>query len=213
MASLGYMAGRKKYGRPQALLFADNPGILLNGKIVPDGYEIESAYDGSDPALVNGFMILSDDNRAPIDFKSTRIENRQRMVNGRMRSHHIADKLTISTSWNLLPSRAFSQSPQFNVQTGKPIPNTSGSASAKDTIYTTDGGAGGEDLLSWYENHSGSFWVYLSYDKKHDFSVNGYARLGEYSQVVEVFISDFSYSVQKRGSSNFDLWSITLEEV
>jgi hypothetical protein len=177
---------------------------------------------------VGEFLILSDDNRSGIDVKPMRIESRRRMVNGRMRSYHIADKLQISTSWQLLPSRSFSNSPDFNYSTGEA--STTGYAGLKDTIgpssgtflyqYTSDGGAGGVDLLDWYENHKGSFWVYLAYDKFNNFdAVTGvtdkYANLGKYNQIVEMFISDFSYTVERRGGTNHDLWniSITLEEV
>jgi hypothetical protein len=40
-------------------------------------------------------------------------------------------------------------------------------------------------------------------------------RLNEYQEVVEVFVSDFSYNVNKRGSNTHDLWDVTisLEEV
>jgi hypothetical protein len=210
--------GRKKYGRPQAMLFADNPGKLENGFYIPGGFEI-GADTGteSDTTLFNQFIILSDDNRSPLDFKPTRIEKRERMINGRMRSYHIADKWTISASWDMLPSRAFDKTPLFD-EDGKPVDNAPTRAAAAN--YTTDGGAGGADLLDWYENHRGSFWVYLAYDKLNNFSATeadqdaAYNNLGKYSQVMEVFISDFNYSVQKRGGM-FDFWnvSITLEEV
>jgi hypothetical protein len=201
MADATYMSGRQKYARPQAVLFADNPGVILeNGKRVPDGYEI-----GSEQSSGETFVILSDHNRGPIDAKITRIEKRERMVNGRMRSYHIADKLSITLSWSMLPSRSFSASPEFD-ETG---------TKQYGDQYTADGGAGGAELLDWYENNTGSFWVYLAYDKPDNFSSNKYSRLSEYNQVVEMFFSDFSYSVQKRGGSNHDLWnvSLTLEEV
>jgi hypothetical protein len=196
-----YMGGRKKYARPQAILFSENPGTVTeSGKRLPDGYELGSE-EGSD----GSFLILSDHNRGPIGIKVDRIEKRERMINGRMRSYHIADKLSISLSWDLLPSRAFSSSPSFD-ETG---------ASQSSDQYTADGGAGGADLLEWYENHVGPFWVFLSYDNPENFSTNKYGRLAEYSQVVEMYAADFSYSVQKRGATNHDLWnvSITLEEV
>jgi len=196
-----YMSGRKKYARPQAILFSENPGTVTeSGKRLPDGYEV-----GAEEGANGSFIILSDDNRGPIDMKVERIEKRQRMINGRMRSYHIADKLTISLSWNLIPSRAYSSSPAFE---------SNGSSQSSDQ-YTTDGGAGGADILDWYENHTGSFWVFLSYDKPDNFATNKYGRLAEYSQVIEMFASDLSYSVQKRGATNFDLWniSLTLEEV
>jgi hypothetical protein len=82
--------------------------------------------------------------------------------------------------------------------------------------YTSDGGAGGVEILDWYQNYTGSFWVYLAYDKYSNFDKTdaGYQNLQKYNQVVEVFFSDFSYSVVKRGGSNYDFWNIsfTLEE-
>lgn len=207
-----YLKGRKVYSRPQAMLWSENPGSLLTTAAgvpiyTPTGYEVGSSYGSSSPS----FIILSDDGRQPIDFKSNRIERRERMINGRMRSYHIADKLTISTSWNLLPSRAFRDgSGAFDITTGLPT-NTDD--------FTSDNGAGGVDMLDWYENHTGSFYVFLAYDKYSNFGsendTDSYAHLGEYNQVIEMYISDFSYTVVKRGGRNLDLWniSLTLEEV
>lgn len=213
MASEAYVVGRKKYQRPQAMMWSDNSGTLVDGLYVPNGFEV-GADTGSETNedLFNQFLILSDDNRSPIDFKPTRIENRKRMVNGRMRSYHIADKLTIYTSWDMLPSRSYYLRPNFNQETGK-----SAYYNNRDLEYTTDGGAGGVDILDWYENHKGPFWVYLAYDKYSVFGDNdsAYAHLPQYNQLVEMYISDFSYSVIKRGGSNHDFWniSVTLEEV
>jgi hypothetical protein len=207
MAGSSYIAGRRKYQRPQAMLWADNPGTLTNGIYVPLGAEI-----GADTGSVipeNKFIILSDDNRSPIDFSITRLENRERMINGRMRSYHIADKLSVSTSWSMLPSRSFIGDPNFNENTGK-------SPLSSLESYTSDGGAGGAELLDWYQNNTGSFWVYLAYDKYTNFPESGkYDHLQQYNQIVEMFISSFTYSVVKRGGSNFDFWdiSVTLEEV
>jgi hypothetical protein len=204
MATNAYMSGRKKYLRPQAMLFADNPGTKVNGFYIPDGDEI-GAYTGSE-ANTKDFLILSDDNRSEIDFRTVRIEKRERMINGRMRSYHIADKLTLSTSWTLIPSRSHDDVPTFNTVTGL-SPNKS---------YTTDGGAGGADMLEWYDAHKGSFWVFLAYDRKGIFkgTPDPYNHLQQYNQLIEMFISDFSYSVEKRGNK-FDYWnvSVTLEEV
>jgi hypothetical protein len=243
MAELPYMVGRKAYSRPQGLLLANNPGYISDGKRIPDGQEFED------------FIILSDDNRGPINFSTNRLERKERTVNGRMRSYHIADKLNISVDWNMLPSRSFSVAPQFNDSTdpepGKvknlveqatieevtrisgtmpvPPPNTTpagesqvvrprrenasvsptGSPYYKDQQYTSDGGAGGVDLLDWYETYTGSFWLFLSYDKYTNLN-NERDRLSEYSEVLEVFCSGFEYSVEKRGSSNHDFWNISL---
>jgi hypothetical protein len=162
----------------------------------------------SDVNLADEFITLSDHNRGSIDFSPQRIETRQRMINGRMRSYHIADKLVISTSWSMLPSRSYALKPNFNEE---------GVASTPGLEYTADGGAGGAELLEWYNNHQGPFWVFLAYDNYPLFGSDNaaYGHLGQYNQIIEMYISDFSYSVKKRGGSNHDLWDIqvTLEEV
>lgn len=213
MASEAYMLGRKKYQRPQAMMWSENSGTLIDGLYVPNGFEINSNIGSeTNEDVLNQFLILSDDNRSALDFQIERIENRKRMVNGRMRSYHIADKLKLSTSWDMLPSRSYAFRPNYNQETGK-----SPYANSNTQEYTTDGGAGGVDILKWYENHKGSFWVYLAYDKYSVFGENdaAYAHLPQYNQLIEMFISDFSYSVVKRGGSNYDFWniSVALEEV
>jgi hypothetical protein len=213
MATLNYLAGRKKYSRPQALLFSDNPGTLVAGSNglthVPSGYEI-----GTDPTQVESladglFLILSDHNRSPIDIKHNRLEQRERTINGKMRSFFIADKSVLSLSWQNLPSRSFDNSINFNTSTGK--------EDNELKRYTVDGGAGGNELLNWYLEHPGSFYVFVAYDKYKSFQEedNVMGRLNEYQEVKEFFISDFSYNVNKRGSNTHDLWDVTisLEEV
>ena len=217
MATNNYMSGRKKYSRPQAMLFADNPGTKVGGFYIPDGNEI-GAYTGSEG--VNGeFLILSDDNRSEINFKPTRIEKRERMINGRMRSYHIADKLQITASWDMLPSRAYDTLADFDIN-GKADLQAS-QVRTNPLQFTTDGGAGGVELLDWYDNHKGSFWVYLSYDKYTNFENDPdtvqddrFNNTNKYNEIIEVFFSDFSYTVVKRSGLNFDFWnvSLTLEE-
>lgn len=204
---VAYMLSRKKYRRPSGMLWSENTGTRQNGIYVPNGYEVGADPQGiEDPSLIDQFLLITDDNRQPLQFKNERIEKRERMINGRMRSYHIADKLTLSTSWALIPSRSHDDVPTFNTLNGL-SPNKS---------YTTDGGAGGADMLEWYESHKGSFWVFLAYDRKGIFKgePDAYDNLQEYNQLIEMFISDFSYSVEKRGNK-FDYWnvSVTLEEV
>jgi hypothetical protein len=211
MATAAYLTGRRRYQRPQALLWSENPGTLVDGVYLPTGYELQGNYDEStDADLVDQFIILSDHNRGELSFIPTRIEQRQRTINGRMRSYHIADKLTMSVSWNNLPSRGYYQDAGF-LSTGlSPDKNTTGE-------FTADGGAGGVELLDWYENHTGPFWMFLSYDKYSNFGKTDadYGHLAQYNQIMQVYIADFSYSVVKRGGANHDLWniSVTLEEV
>lgn len=246
-----YMLGRKKWARPQAMVWCDEaPVVDIDGNFIPVGYEI-----GSDITNISGassqpsFIILSDHNRSQIGMTNERIEQRQRMANGTMRSFFIADKLSIDTSWSMLPSRSFKNYPNFNNEDTNPsssidtsgkanllvtsksvdrdndseTPNTSvnisayGSLYETDQQYTADGGAGGGEMLDWYESHTGPFWVLLSYDKYANFGSDNAARqkLGKYSQAIQMYISNFNYSIVKRGGNNFDMWdvSVTLEEV
>jgi len=197
MSSAAYMSGRKKYARPQAMAFSDNPGIVDNGFYVPEGTEFED------------FLVLSDHNRQPISFKSNRIENKVRTINGRMRSYHIADKLSISTSWQTLPSRSASSELIIDENSGETFIDPA------ETSYVVDNGAGAVDLLDWYENHQGSFWVFLAYDKFNNFEDDAYNKLGRYNEVVEVFFEDFQFDVTRRGRATHDFWdvSLSLEEV
>ena len=143
-----------------------------------------------------------------------RIEKRQRTINGRMRSYHIADKLQFSWSWNMLPSRAYFEVADFNSNGASPYKNTTGE-------FTSDGGAGGVAILDWYQSHPGPFWMYLAYDKYSNFKTDGeitdssFGHLAQYNQIVQVYFADFNYSVVKRGGSTYDFWNInvTLEEV
>lgn len=215
-----YVAGRQKYARPQALIFANGYDLSDTGIMVPTGYEMQSDVISAN----ENFLILSDHNRSPIDLSYERIESRERMVNGRMRSYHIADKKRLSLSWNALPSRSFASSPEFY---------TVGSEAGKSSLtgtreeYTVDGGAGGVELKNWYDDHVGSFYVLLAYDNYEDagntvvgsgesaYTIDKYDKLNQYTEALEMYISDFSYTVEKRGSTNHDLWSvsISLEEV
>ena len=229
MATKQYMVGRKKYLRPQGLIFANNPGYVADGSRIPEGNEFED------------FIILSDDSRQSISINPDRIEKKERTVNGRMRSYHIADKLVVSTSWNNLPSRAFNVEPEFSNfgadigkitnlvefveidESNRPV-KSFGSPYFQDQQYTSDGGAGGVEILDWYNNNQGSFWVYLAYDNYKNLldDVQGgqvikskYQKLSNYAEVVEVFFGSFDYSVESRGGNNHDFWniSLSLEEV
>ena len=211
MATAAYLTGRKRYQRPQALLWSENAGTLVDGLYVPTGLEIGATVpEGTSESLIDQFLILSDHNRGELQFTPIRIEQRQRTINGRMRSYHIADKLNMSVSWNNLPSRAYYQDAGFDSAGTSDYKNTTGE-------FTADGGAGGVELLSWYENHQGPFWMYLAYDKYKNLEGQNYQYngLNRYNQIVQVYFSDFNYSVVKRGASNHDLWniSVTLEEV
>jgi hypothetical protein len=204
------MAGRRGYlagaSRPQAILFSNNSGTLQGGNYIPNGNEWED------------FIILTDGNRGEISMSQQRLESRQRMINGNMRSYWTADKLNLSTSWSRIPSRAYSESVDFDANTGQ-ITDPSGTY----TMYTVDGGAGGVDMLNWYEDHPGPFYVFLAYDKFRVDGVEDFNRLSKYNQVMKMYFSSFDYSIEKRGgawssggtATGFDFWNInmSLEEV
>lgn len=191
MANSTYMQNRWAYTRPQAIAWSKNSGITSGGLVVPDGTE------GTD------FIILSDHNRSEIAVGSQRIENRKRMINATMRSYHIADKLTVSWDWDMLPSRSYSGNPNFN---------SNGIPASGLTEYTVDGGAGGVDVVKWYENNPGSFYMFMSYDRHDKFAgqVDEYDHLHQYNDVIEVYFSSFNFNVIKRGGSNFDFWNISV---
>ena len=193
MANSLYMAGRSLYSRPQAIVWSDEYETS-NGKFVPAGTEFDD------------FIILSDHNRSEISISCERIENKKRMINGTMRSYHIADKQKVSFSWNLLPSRGFSGVPTFSA---------SGAFTDNVTDYTVDRSAGGVSILDWYETHKNPFYMLLAYDKYNDFNADVYNHLQEYNQVLQVFFSSFQHNVVKRGGTNHDQWdiSVDLEEV
>lgn len=201
-ATSTYITGRKRYARPQAMLWSDNSGTVSGGVRIPNGLEKED------------FIICSDHNRQEINISQQRIETRQRMINGTMRSYHVADKVSISTSWQMLPSRSYNRNVTFS-STGI------ASLGATDVEYTADGGAGGVELLDWYENHSGPFYVYLAYDKYTNATFGGEVQDGSfdylsiYNDVKLMYFASFEYSIQKRGGTNHDLWnvSVSLEEV
>lgn len=192
MATEEYITGRFKYARPQAILWADAVGSGSG--------EFQLAVPGG--SEYSNFIILSDHNRSEIRMGKTRLENRQRMINGSMRSYHIADKTNISLSWEMLPSRAYSIDPDFS-SVGVPDPNA--------VDYTADGGAGGVELLEWYENHPGPFWMLMAYDKYNSFTdVNARSHLDQYSQLLKVYFTNFEYTIVKRGA-NYDFWNISVE--
>lgn len=199
-----YISGRKRYTRPQGVLFTESYDVSESGLLVPTGSE----YNSEAVDELETFMVLSDHNRGPIDISFNRIETRERMVNGRMRSYHVADKKTIRLSWNNLPSRSYASSPDFRaVDGGTSLENTR-------QEYTVDGGAGGADIKRWYDEHVGSFYVLLAYDNYADIdgdtTAAKYQKMNQYTEVLEMFISDFSHSVEKRGSTTHDLWSVSM---
>lgn len=78
---------------------------------------------------------ITDHNRSELNVTPERIENKQRMANGRMRKYVTADKRTFSCSWDMLP---------------------------KKTTQTVDGFWGGEAMEDFYNATAGSFTLEIT---------------------------------------------------
>lgn len=88
----------------------------------------------ADAATPSTKIRLSEHNRQPVQFNPQRIDTKQRMANGRMRSWFVADKGGWSTSWSQLPDA---------------------------TNKTVDGNAGAEAIENFYYEHPGEFLLYI----------------------------------------------------
>ena len=209
-----YLTSRKRWEKPQAMIWSRNPGEVVKNSGPNVGLVGPKGREGTD------FIVISDHNRSPISMDMQRIESRSRMVSGNMRSYYTDDKVTINCSWNLLPSRAYQTGEVLDLN-AKPTSNVSRFSQAPydklppNSEYTADGGAGGTDMLDWYYNTIGPMWVFLAYDRfdntagSTDPFVHGNAN---YTDRKKMFFSAFNYSVEKRGL--YDMWniSVSLEE-
>lgn len=74
--------------------------------------------------MLNSTIKLSEHNRQPVQLSKNRIEKQQRMSNGTLRKFYVADKESISVSWNMLPSKS---------------------------DYTVDGGYGALNIKEFYD--------------------------------------------------------------
>lgn len=208
------------FGRPNFMTFSNNQGRYF--------YENPSDLNSTHLWLPEGtentdYIFISDHNRSEASFSTDRLGVNKRMINGQMRSYHIADKLNLPMNWTDIPSRAYSTLEGHNAWAAYEATKNTVSPSDPVVKFTVDGGAGGVEMLKWWQGHHGSFWVFMSFDGvpvnlPPNIVFNGYAR------VYEMRISDFDYTITKRsqgfqcGDSDMlylDLWdvSLTLEEV
>ena len=211
--------GRRKWSRPQAMLWADNAGVSSEFGYIPNGAEGQE------------FIILTDHNRADIQRPKTRIENRSRMINGTSRSYWTADKTGLTTSWTNLPSRMASSVVGFD-EFGNTLTNVGA------TVYTVDNGAAAQQIKEWYESHVGAFYVYLSYDTGTAIQylrddngnlidgsgaityneatavkltpANDLDSFFKYTEVKRMYFSSFDYTTTKRGTSTYDMINISI---
>jgi hypothetical protein len=131
-------------------------------------------------------LYLTDDNRQPLSAAPERIESRKRMIDGTMRSVHVADKYTFSTSWENIPSRKLNGADEI----------------------TSDGYGAGIDIKDWYESNHDDFWMLLIYDNDDSEDVSSGVNVEKYN----VFFDSFDFTVTKRGQFN-DLWDVSIDLV
>ena len=172
----------KKWMRPSLVAFT-------NDEPVPNNAADGSWHIGASP--ISDYIFLTDDNRSDIQISSDRIEYKKRMINGRMRSYHVVDKKSFSFSWQSVPS---------------------------DSMYISESGgqentgwAAGKEMLTWYKDHTGSFYVMLFYDTP-DAEGNGIIPVKYRVETYNVFFESFSYNVTTRGSLH-DHWDISMSLV
>lgn len=168
------------WSRPALMIFTDSRPTVIDADT--GQYNLGTAE--------SGYIYLTDDSRSPLQIGIERIEYKKRMINGRMRSYHVADKRTFSVSWNDLPS-------------------VRGELSEPKRSSISTGWASAPQMLTWYNDHPDSFFMTLVYDH----GQGGTANNIKYSlETYNVFFDDFSYSVNKRGPTH-DLWDISMSLV
>lgn len=134
------------------------------------------------------FRRLTEHNRQPLSLNTERIESVQRMANGTLRKYFIADKLTLSVSWEMIPS--------FRNE-------------------TVDGAWGAEDIKNFYESTAGrgTFRVKINptvFSPSLVEQSDG-ALADDYTYTMAFTSCDFT--VLKRGLQTFWSVNISLEQV
>ena len=179
------MAARRTFSRPQAAIFSDRKFVFTNDEYVAPNDLNEGAMEA---------IILPDHARAPIQLGFNRIESRNRMINGTSRAFWTADKMTLQTSWDGLPSRLAVNGQEYVDGMQMPIGD----------MFLADNAAPAWLLRDWYNGHPESFYVYLSYD---DGIVN--ENLGKrYVEERRMYFTSFGMTLGKRGV--YDFWDISM---
>lgn len=187
------LANRKTFNRPQALIFSNIKFIYDD---VNKCYVAPTSVDEENMDLI----VLPDHGRAPIQKGFSRIESRNRMINGTSRSYWTADKVTLQTSWDNLPSRLASNGMDW----------VEGMQQPNGTMFLADNAAPAILIKAWYKAHPDSFWVYLSYDDGQ--TSTGSLLLKRYVEERRMFFTSFSYTTNKRGIYDFVDVDLSLEE-
>ena len=173
----------KTFSKPSLIIFStSNPTAELSSGTPTGRWDFGSGE----------VLYLTDDNRSSLSITPQRLESKRRMIDGTMRSVHIADKMNFSTSWEALPSRKT-----------RPTPASPDGLSNK---ITSDGFGAGQDIKAWYDANFSDFWMLLVYDAS--VTGNSVNNVEKYN----VFFDDFDFSIVKRGQHN-DLWDVSISLV
>lgn len=107
-------------------------------------------------------LILSDHGRSELEIDMQRIEKRERMANGRMRSKFVAEKKAFNTNWEMLPSRS---------------------------EYTADKYASAIDMVNFYNAVTGEFTIKIYGDTDVGGSLSSQQLYGTFSVFFTEFSS------------------------
>jgi len=134
-----------------------------------------------------GWYPITDHNRGPLQFGYDNIEKDIRMANGFMRKYVVAQKRTVATDWNMVPSVASVTNIIRNV-------SASGNFNTNVATLTADGNAGAGWLKEFYESNIFiPIWIKITHSTA---SVTGTYAAGFFPTPV--------YSSQMNSSSAFD---------
>lgn len=146
-------------------------------------------YFNTLPGTLTDTLKLTEHNRQPVSFNTARIEKIQRMSNGSLRKFFVADKRTITVSWNMLPSYK---------------------------AMTIDGGMGALDLKAFYNGTAAKATAALSGQTNFDLLVRYGAGTVGTTEVIPVIFSSFSIELLKRNvkektaDTAQEFWNVSL---
>lgn len=178
---------------PFAIDTATNSFDYKGATVVAPGNKYTSSVESKNNLSLSSktqlrFRRVTEHNRQPLSINVNRIEQSSRMANGTTRKYFIADKLSISASWEMVPS--------FRNE-------------------TVDGAWGAEDLKNFYESAAGrgAFRIKLNptvFSTDLVEQSDG-ALADDYTYTVMFTSCDFT--VMKRGLQPFWSVNISLEQV
>lgn len=171
----------RKYLRPSLMIFCENEPVRGTGGN-SNNWDLTGGVAGKK------YIYLTDNNREDLSVSYERIEYKQRMINGTMRSYHVADKRTFATNWTSIPSRKVHVT-EYSAQ--------------RQTV------AAGQEMNDWYKTHTGSFWLLLVFDSD---STISQSNIKYNVEKVQVFFDNFSFNVLERGTDT-DLWEVSMSLV